>query len=86
VPRPAGWLSYDTVGETYQRVAVPWFTKLASDLVSAVAPSAGDSVLDVGTGTGLTAGAALALVGPTGLVVGVDPSTGNVSPRCRMLV
>src|SRR6202035_4289930 len=43
--------------------------------------------LDVGTGTGLTARAALAMVGPRGAVVGVDPSMGmlaQVSSRPRM--
>ena len=87
VTRPAGCLSYDTVGETYQRVAEPWFTALANDLVTAVAPNPGDRILDVGTGTGLTARAALAMVGPRGAVVGVDPSMGmlaQVSSRPRM--
>lgn len=42
--RPAGWLSYDSLAETYRRVEVPWFTTLASGLVTAVAPNPGDSV------------------------------------------
>jgi ubiquinone/menaquinone biosynthesis C-methylase UbiE len=79
VTRPAGWLSYDTVAETYRRVAVPWFTALANDLVTAVAPNPGDSVLDVGTGTGLAARAALDIVGMTGAVVGADPSRGMLA-------
>src|SRR5580658_909763 len=36
----------------------------------------GMRVLDIGTGTGLTAREAFALVGPSGEVTGVDPSTG----------
>jgi demethylmenaquinone methyltransferase/2-methoxy-6-polyprenyl-1,4-benzoquinol methylase len=36
----------------------------------------GDQVLDVGIGTGLVAREALALTGPTGRVIGVDPSPG----------
>jgi demethylmenaquinone methyltransferase/2-methoxy-6-polyprenyl-1,4-benzoquinol methylase len=37
---------------------------------------AGMRVLDVGCGPGLTAQAALRLVGPTGYVIGLDPSSG----------
>jgi SAM-dependent methyltransferase len=76
VTHPTGWLSYDSVAETYQRVAVPWFTPMACDLVAAVGMAPGHIVLDVGTGTGLTAGLARAAVGLDGVVVGVDPSTG----------
>ncbi|MDD2675969.1 MAG: class I SAM-dependent methyltransferase [Methylacidiphilaceae bacterium] len=47
------------------------------------------TVLDVGTGTGLLAREALALVGPEGRVLGVDPSPGMLSqvrePRLRLL-
>lgn len=38
--------------------------------------AAGAQVLDVGIGTGLVAREALALIGPSGRLVGVDPSTG----------
>jgi demethylmenaquinone methyltransferase / 2-methoxy-6-polyprenyl-1,4-benzoquinol methylase len=38
--------------------------------------SAGAQVLDVGIGTGLVAREALALIGPSGKLVGVDPSPG----------
>lgn len=37
---------------------------------------AGDQVLDVGIGTGLVAREALGIIGPTGTLVGVDPSPG----------
>jgi SAM-dependent methyltransferase len=68
------WLSYDSVAEAYERVAVPWFTPLARDLVAAAGVSSGDHVLDIGTGTGLTAELAGEAVGPGGFVVGIDPS------------
>jgi SAM-dependent methyltransferase len=76
---PTGWRSYDSVAATYARVAVPWFAELAFDLVSAVSPTPGDSVLDVGTGTGLVAGLANEAVRPRGRVVGADPSCGMLS-------
>jgi SAM-dependent methyltransferase len=72
--RPMEWLSYDSVAEIYERVAVPWFEPMAADLVAAVEISTAGCVLDVGTGTGLTAGLARAAVGSLGAVVGVDPS------------
>ncbi|MDD4931846.1 MAG: class I SAM-dependent methyltransferase [Methylacidiphilaceae bacterium] len=49
----------------------------------------GATVLDVGTGTGLLAREALALVGPHGRVLGVDPSPGMLNevrePRLQLL-
>jgi ubiquinone/menaquinone biosynthesis C-methylase UbiE len=74
--RSTGWLSYDSVAEIYDRVAVPWLKPMALDLLAAVEISKAGRVLDVGTGTGLTAGLARAAVGSHGIVVGVDPSTG----------
>ena len=75
---PTGWLSYDSVADIYQRVAVPWFTALARDLAAAVRPHAGERLLDVGTGTGLAATAVLAIE-PAVTVVGVDPSPGMLA-------
>jgi SAM-dependent methyltransferase len=69
------WMSYDTVAGVYHRVAVPWFTPMAHDLIDAVAPVPGEKVLDLGTGTGLVAKLASVAVAPDGWVVGVDPST-----------
>jgi SAM-dependent methyltransferase len=62
------------VAETYERVAVPWFEHLARDLVDAVALSPGQRLLDVGTGTGLTAAVARGDLGSGGLTIGIDPS------------
>jgi demethylmenaquinone methyltransferase/2-methoxy-6-polyprenyl-1,4-benzoquinol methylase len=51
---------------------------------------AGMRVLDVGCGPGLTAEAALRLVGPTGEVIGLDPSSGMLREArkgpCRTLI
>lgn len=64
-----------TVAEAYDRVAVPLqFAAPARDLVTAAGLRAGQRVLDVGTGTGAAALAAVRAVGPAGQVVGVDPS------------
>ena len=73
---PTGWLSYDAIVETYEHAAVPVFTPMAAELVSAVGLMSGWRVLDVGTGTGLVAGLAGEAIGSADLVIGVDPSLG----------
>jgi SAM-dependent methyltransferase len=78
MPAPTGWLSYDSVADTYERVAVPWFTALARDLVAAVRAQPGERLLDIGTGTGLAAIAALTTEA-TVTAVGVDPSRGMLA-------
>lgn len=74
--RVPDWRSFDAVAETYARVRAPWHEPPAADLVAEVGPPAGGRVLDVGTGTGVAARAALAALGPDGIVVGIDPSMG----------
>jgi SAM-dependent methyltransferase len=57
----------------YDRIAAPFqFSMPAQDLVSFVVPRYVDSVLDVGTGTGVVAAAAKKVVQPAGTVVGTD--------------
>lgn len=57
----------------YQDVIVPWILgPFAEALVGVAAPRRGESVLDVGTGTGAAARAAASAVGGTGRVVGLD--------------
>jgi ubiquinone/menaquinone biosynthesis C-methylase UbiE len=70
------WRSYDGVAEIYDRVHAPRLVEPARDLVAFVAPPAGGKVLDVGTGTGVTAEVAAQALGDGGVVVGVDPSFG----------
>jgi ubiquinone/menaquinone biosynthesis C-methylase UbiE len=70
------WRSYDDVAETYERVHAPRFSDVARDLVEVVGVSAGQRVLDVGTGTGVGAEAA-ATAGAT--VVGLDASPGMLA-------
>jgi len=70
----AGWASYDSVVDLYERAAVPGFAMIAADLVTALKLGRGERVLDLGIGTGLTASLARNVVGPRGSVIGVDPS------------
>lgn len=75
---PTGWMSYDSVADTYERVAVPWFAALADDLIEAAQLRSGERVLDVGTGTGLAARAARNSEAAL-WIVGVDPSSAMLS-------
>lgn len=69
-----GWQSYDSVAADYDRVWRPAFEPVARDLVELVGLSAGATVLDVGTGTGVAAIEAVHKVGRDGAVVVNDPS------------
>jgi ubiquinone/menaquinone biosynthesis C-methylase UbiE len=69
-----GWRSYDGVAEVYERVHAPRTALVAADLVAAAGADAGQRVLDVGAGTGVTVAAAAAAVGDEGTAVGVDVS------------
>src|SRR5215471_7472362 len=59
--------------EIYERVLVgPLFRPFAEQLVARVAPSRGDSVIDVACGTGIVARVARERLGPDARIVGVD--------------
>ena len=62
-----------TVTEIYERVLVgPLFRPFAEQLVARVAPTHGDSVIDVACGTGIVARVAREQLGPDARIVGVD--------------
>jgi ubiquinone/menaquinone biosynthesis C-methylase UbiE len=65
------WRTYDDVAQVYERVHAPRFAEPARDLVRLAEIAPGDRVLDVGTGTGVAAQAA---VDAGAQAVGVDPS------------
>jgi ubiquinone/menaquinone biosynthesis C-methylase UbiE len=74
---------YSRIADLYEANYVPVFEPLASRVVEMAELREGDSVLDVGTGTGLAAFLAAKLVGPTGRVLGVDLSDGMLSVATR---
>ncbi len=68
------WRSYDGVAEAYERANGSRFGVVGRDLIAMAAPLPdGPRVLDVGTGTGVTATEAAAA--GASLVIGVDQST-----------
>ncbi len=72
---PSSWARYDEVAEAYQRVEESnGYARLARDLVTALNPAPGASLLDVGCGSGAAILAAQGLVGANGFVVGLDIS------------
>ncbi len=70
------WRSFDSVAEAYARVLAPKSAMVAADLVGLLEVLPAQRVLDVGTGTGVGARAAIAALGDGGMAVGIDPSTG----------
>ena len=69
------WRSYDSVAATHGRLSAPSiFAQPANDLVTRIGMSGASTILDVGTGTGIAAIAALKAAAPGTIGVGVDPS------------
>jgi ubiquinone/menaquinone biosynthesis C-methylase UbiE len=66
------WRSYDSVADVYAKNLAPRTALPARDLVEIMQIPPGGRFLDVGTGTGV--GARAALEAGAGFVVGVDPS------------
>jgi demethylmenaquinone methyltransferase/2-methoxy-6-polyprenyl-1,4-benzoquinol methylase len=64
---------YDRIERLLAHGSGAWYRRMA---LQRAGLAAGERVLDVGIGTGLVAREALTLIGPTGKLVGVDPSPG----------
>ena len=77
----SGWqLASGSVAEAYERYLMSTFGNAWTQaLVQLAAPTDGDRVLDVACGTGAVARFAAPLVGPTGLVTGLDLNPGMLS-------
>jgi demethylmenaquinone methyltransferase/2-methoxy-6-polyprenyl-1,4-benzoquinol methylase len=67
---------YDRIERVLALGTGPWYRRAA---LQRAGLAAGAQVLDVGIGTGLVAREALALIGPSGGLTGVDPSPGMLA-------
>lgn len=73
------------VAEAYEAKFVPaLFAEWAADLLGAVAPAPGDSVLDVACGTGVVTRGAADRVAPGGRVVGLDLNHAMLTVASRL--
>ncbi len=67
---------YDRIERLLAFGSGPWYRRTA---LARAGLAAGSEMLDVGIGTGLVAREALKLIGPSGRLVGVDPSPGMMA-------
>jgi arsenite methyltransferase len=71
------WVSLDLdtedLAQTYERVSADRQYKAGQRLIQDLEVAASETVLDLGCGTGLLAEYVAAIVGPDGVVVGIDP-------------
>ncbi|MBX7435014.1 methyltransferase domain-containing protein [Mycobacterium sp. Y57] len=87
IDRPAaatGQVGTDAA-QTYEQFFVPaLFGQWVEPMLDAVNPARGERLLDIGTGTGAVARAALARVGAAGSVIAVDPNDGMLAIAARL--
>ena len=74
-----------TAAEVYEQFFVPaLFGQWTGPMLDAVDAHLGDRVIDIGTGTGVLARAALRRVGSAGSVIAVDPNEGMLAVAARL--
>jgi SAM-dependent methyltransferase len=73
-----------SAGDAYERFMGRWSRELAPLLVRFAGVRDGDSILDIGSGTGALAGAAAAAA-PSSAILGIDPSEAYVAFAQRRL-
>jgi SAM-dependent methyltransferase len=74
---------WDRMSDVYLREIDRRFAPVVEEVIARAHLAAGERVLDLGTGTGAVAARATQLVGPQGLVVGVDISADMLSQARR---
>jgi SAM-dependent methyltransferase len=67
-----------SAGDAYERFMGRWSRKIAAPFVHFAKVQSGDSVLDVGSGTGAVT-AAVAAISPSSCIRGIDPAAGFVA-------
>lgn len=79
---------YNVLARVYDQVTLEEFVyrRARRRAVELLGLSAGETVIDVGCGTGLSLGSLREAVGPTGAVVGIDLSEGMLDQASRRVV
>ena len=75
--------SYNQVARSFDRLVTQWSAPVAARLVALAGLVPDNHVLDVGAGTGIVALRAVAEMGPSGRVVGIDLSDGMLEVARR---
>ena len=66
-------LDTEDLAQRYERISADRQFRGGKELLRELALAPGETVLDIGCGTGMLAEYAASLVGPTGSIVGIDP-------------
>lgn len=74
---------FDKLSDTYDDVGVDFFRPIASKLLEVMPPIDGEHWLDIGCGRGAVLIPAAQMIGPHGLVLGIDISTGMIEHARR---
>lgn len=74
---------FDKLSDTYDEVGVDFFQPIAAALLAAMPPQEGERWLDIGCGRGAVLLPAAEAIGPHGLAVGIDISSGMIEHARR---
>lgn len=74
---------FDKLSDTYDEVGVDFFKPIAATLLAAMPPREGERWLDIGCGRGAVLLPAAEAIGPHGLAVGIDISSGMIEHARR---
>lgn len=74
---------FDKLSDTYDEVGVDFFQPIAATLLAAMPPHEGERWLDIGCGRGAVLLPAAQAIGPRGLAVGIDISSGMIEHARR---
>lgn len=75
---------FDKLSDTYDEVGVDFFQPIAATLLAAIPPQEGERWLDIGCGRGAVLLPAAEAIGPRGLAVGLDISSGMIEHARRL--
>lgn len=75
---------FDKLSDTYDEVGVDFFQPIAATLLASMPPAEGERWLDIGCGRGAVLLPVAEAIGPHGLAVGIDISSGMIEHARRL--